>query len=213
MLSASSASAQNITVFAEEPMTFTVDVNTAQEDNIIWEIYSDYTGINLAVIPGNCPIPASAEFVGNDNTGSSVGIVWHVPGIYLVKVRAINDCPTDNMEVYLIEVLEALPTAVIEPPGMICEGDDGTLSLILDGDLPFTIQLTADDGINPPTVTTYTNVVDNPFIITVNPTVTTTYTITQVIDIDGTVNNTPSDSVILIVNPRPLNGVIYQYTP
>jgi len=207
------ASGQNITVYAEEPMTFTVNVNTAQEDNIIWEIYSDYTGINLAAVPGNCPIPASAEFIGGDNTGSSIGIVWHVPGIYLVKVRAINDCPTDNMEVYLIEVLESLPTAVIEPPGVICEGDDGTLTLTLDGDLPFTIQLTADDGINPPTVTTYTNVVDNPFIITVNPTVTTTYTITQVIDVDGTVNNNPSDSVTLIVNPRPTNTVIYQYTP
>lgn len=210
MLSASRASAQGITVFAEQPFTFTVEVITAQEDSITWEIYSDFAGINMAAIPGNCPIPASAEFVGNDNTGSSVDILWHVPGTYIVKVRAVNDCPTDNMKFYLVTVLEALPVAVIQEPGMICEGDNGTLVIDLDGDAPFSIILhdeTAD------TYTTYDNITTTPFVITVNPTVTTNYTITQVTDIDGTVNTTPSNTVTLIVNPRPLNGVIYQYTP
>lgn len=210
MLSASRASAQGITVFAEQPFTFTVNVQTAQEDSIKWEIYDNFNGIDLIAIPGNCPIPASAEFVGNDNTGSSVGIVWHVPGTYLVKIRAVNDCPTDNMQVYLVTVLEALPVAVIQEPGMICEGDIGTLVIDLDGDAPFSIILhdeTAD------TYTQYDNILTTPFVITVNPTVTTTYTITQVTDMDGTVNTTPSNTVILIVNPRPLNGNIYQYNP
>ncbi|HLO91177.1 MAG TPA: hypothetical protein VK172_08440 [Lentimicrobium sp.] len=202
--------AQGITVFAEQPFTFTVDVQTAQEDNITWEIYDNFIGINMAVVPGNCPIPASAEFVAGDNTGSSVDIVWHVPGTYIVKVRAVNDCPTDNMKFYLVTVLEAMPVATIQEPAVICEGDDGTLVIDLDGDAPFSIVLhdeTAD------TYTTYNNITTTPFVITVNPTVTTIYTITQVTDIDGTVNTTPSNSVTLIVNPRPVNGNIYQYTP
>lgn len=210
LLGASRASAQGITVFAEQPFTFTVDVDTAQEQNITWEIYNDFAGINLAVIPGNCPIPASAEFVGGVNTGSSVNIVWHVPGVYLVKIYAVSDCPTDNMEVYLVTVEEALPVATIQEPGMICEGDNGTLVIDLEGDAPFSLVLhdeTAD------TYTTYNNITDNPYIIIVNPTVTTTYTITQVTDMDGTVNNNPSNTVTLIVNPRPVNGIIYQYTP
>lgn len=210
MLGASRASAQGITVFAEQPFTFTVDVQTAQEDNITWEIYDNFMGINMAVVPGNCPIPASAEFVGGDNTGSSIDIIWHVPGTYIVKVRAVNDCPSDNMKFFLITVIEALPVATIQEPGAICEGDNGTLVIDLDGDAPFSIILhdeTAD------TYTQYDNILTTPFVITVNPTVTTTYTITQVTDIDGTVNTNPSNTVTLIVNPRPINGQIYQYTP
>ncbi len=207
LLSVAFAKGQGLTVYAEEPFTFEVDVQTAQEDNIIWEIYSDYTGINLAVVPGNCPL-TSGEFVGGDNTGSSVSIVWHVPGIYLVKVRAINDCPTDNMEVYLVQVLEALPTAVLMEPEPICFGDAGVLEVHLDGDAPFS--LTLFDGVN---YTTYTGITDSIYYIVVNPVTTTTYTITQVIDIDGSTNNTPSNSVTLIVNPLPTGSQIYKYDP
>lgn len=206
LVGASMASAQTIVAYTGQPFTFTVDVQFAQEDNITWEIYDNYTGINMAVVPGNCPV-TSGEFVGGDNTGSSVDIIWYIPGTYIVKVRAVNDCPTDNMKFYLVEVLQSLPVATIDEPTVICEGDSGFLVVNLTGDAPWSLVLF--DGVN---YTTYDNILTQPFIIPVSPTTTTTYTITEVTNIDGT-NTTPSNSVILIVNPRPLNSPIYQYGP
>lgn len=211
LVGASMASAQNITAYTGVPFTFTVDVQTAQEDNIVWEIYDNYTGINLAVVPGNCPI-TSGEFVGGDNTGSSVDIIWYIPGIYLVKVHATNDCPTDNMEVYLIEVLQSLPEANLDDPGVICEGDTTSLVINLTGDAPWTNLVLKIEDANGVSFVTYPTITATPFIINVNPTITTTYTVTELTNIDGT-NFAPSNSVTLIVNPRPLNSPIYQYVP
>ena len=206
LLSVAFAKGQGITVYTGQPFTFTVDVQFAQEDNITWEIYDDFIGINMAVVPGNCPV-TSGEFVGGDNTGSSVDIIWYVPGTYIVKVRAVNDCPTDNMKFYLVTVEQSLPVATIDEPGVICEGDPGYLVVNLTGTAPWSLVLY--DGVN---YTTYDNILVSPFIIPVSPTTTTTYTITEVTNIDGT-NIEPSNSVILIVNPRPTNGTIYQYGP
>ena len=205
LFSAVTARGQGIIAYTGQPMEFTVDVQFAQEENITWEIYDDFVGINMAVVPGNCP-PASGDFVAG-NTGSSVQIIWYVPGVYMVKVRAVNDCPTDNMKFYLIEVLQSLPVATLLDPGMICEGDTGYLVVELTGEAPWSLVLF--DGVN---YTTYDNILAQPFTIPVSPTTTTTYTVTEVTNIDGT-NLEPSNSVTLIVNPRPVNGPIYQYVP
>ena len=206
LVGASVASAQTITAYTDQPFTFTVDVQFAQEDHITWEIYDNFTGINMAVVPGNCPV-TSGEFVGGDNTGSSVDIVWYVPGIYLVKVRAVNDCPTDNMKFYKVEVVESLPVATILEPDTICEGSQGLLVIDLTGNAPWSLVLF--DGVN---YTTYDNIPATPFTVPVSPTSTTTYTVTEVSNIDGT-NTTPSNSVTLIVKPKPVNTIIYQYNP
>lgn len=200
-----SATAQGITVYAGQPFTFEVSIPDVTEENITWEIYSEYVGINMAVIPGNCPT-TSGDFMGG-NTGSSVQIVWYVPGVYIVKVRGVNACPTDNMKFYMVTVLESLPVAILEEPGSICQGDGGVLEVNLSGTAPWDLILF--DGVN---YTNYTNIPASPFVIPVNPNSTTTYTITQVSNIDGT-NTDPSNTVTLIVLPRPVNSQIYQYSP
>lgn len=206
LLTAANATAQTITAYTGQPFTFTVDVQVAQEDNITWEIYDNFTGINMAVVPGNCPA-TSGEFVGGDNTGSSVDIVWYIPGTYIVKVKAVNDCPTDNMKFFKVEVVQSLPVATIIEPDTICEGSQGLLVIDLTGDAPWSIVLF--DGV---TYTTYDNIPATPFTVPVSPTSTTTYTVTEVSNIDGT-NTTPSNSVTLVVKPKPVNTIIYQYNP
>jgi hypothetical protein len=205
LFSAFKARGQGITAYTGQPMEFTVDVQFAEEEDITWEIYDDFVGINMVVVPGNCP-PASGDFIAG-NTGSSVQILWNVPGLYLVKVRAVNACPTDNMKFYLVEVIQSLPVATLLDPGMICEGDTGYLVVELTGEAPWSLILF--DGVN---YTTYDNILAQPFTIPVSPTTTTTYTVTEVTNIDGS-NDEPSNSVTLIVNPRPVNGPIYQYVP
>ena len=203
---AASATAQGIIAYAGQPFTFTVDVQFAQEDNITWEIYDNFTGINMAVVSGNCPA-TSGEFTGGDNTGSSVDIIWYIPGTYMVKVRAVNDCPTDNMKFFKVEVVQSLPVATILEPDTICEGSQGLLVIELTGTAPWSLILF--DGVN---YVTYDSILTSPFIIPVSPTTTTTYTITEVSNIDGT-NTTPSNLVTLVVKPRPVNTIIYQYNP
>lgn len=211
LLTGASASAQSLTVFAGQTFTFSVDVQFAQEENITYEIYDNFTGINMAVVPGNCPV--TSAFFPSGNTGSSVDITFLVPGMYIVKVEAVNDCPTNNMKFWLVEVLPALPTAsLVVNPEEVCRGDEADLLITFTGDAPWSFELEADDGVNPPVITTYTNITDNPFVIVILPSRTTTYTVLTVTDANGT-NTDPSNSVTLTVKPRPDGGPIYQYDP
>ncbi|MBW6489677.1 MAG: hypothetical protein K0B15_00650 [Lentimicrobium sp.] len=211
LLTGASASAQSVTVYAGQTFTFEVDVQFAAEENITYEIYDDFAGINMAVVPGNCPV--SSAYFPSGNTGSSVDITWVVPSMYIVKVEAVNDCPTNNMKFWLVEVLEALPTAsLVVNPEEVCRGDEADLIITFTGEAPFDFTLEADDGSGTPVVTTYTGITDNPFVIVISPNVTTIYTVTTITDANGT-NNDPSNSVTLTVKPRPAGSQIYQYEP
>jgi len=211
LLTAASASAQALTVFAGQTYTFEVDVPGVHESNIHYEIYDNFAGVNMATVPGNCP--AAKAFFPSGNTGSSVPITWLVPGTYIVKVEAENACPTNNMEFYMVEVLPAMPTATLTlNPDEICKGSDADLIVTFSGTPPWGFILETNDGINPPSTTTYTNITDNPYIITVSPTTTTTYTVIEVSDANDT-NTTPSNSVTITVQPKPNSSRIYQYEP
>jgi len=211
LLTAASASAQSLTVYAGQTFTFEVDVQFAAEDNITWEIYDNYTGINMAVVPGNCPV--TSAFFPSGNTGSTVPITWLAPGMYIVKIEAMNDCPTNNMKFYLVEVLPTLPTAtLVLNPEEVCRGDEADLVITFSGDAPWTFELETNDGVNPPTTTTYGPLSTNPTVIPVSPTRTTTYRVVWITDTNGT-NTDPSNVVTLTVKPRPSGSQIYQYVP
>jgi hypothetical protein len=213
LLTGATASAQSVIVYAGQTFTFEVDVQFAAEENITYEIYDNYAGINMAVVPGNCP--TTSAFFPAGNTGSSVDITWLVPGMYIVKIEAVNDCPTNNMKFWMVEVLPALPTAtLVVNPEEVCRGDEADLLITLTGTAPWTFELEANDGVNTPVTTTYTVTVDDPspYVIPISPDYTTTYTVTTITDANGT-NNEPSNVVTLTVKPRPGGGVIYQYDP
>lgn len=211
LLTGASASAQSVTVYAGQTFTFEVDVQFAAEENITWEIYDDFAGINLAVVPGNCPV--TSAFFPAGNTGSSVDITWLAPGMYIVKIEAVNDCPTNNMKFWMVEVLPALPTAaLVLNPEEICRGDEADLLVTFTGDGPWSFVLETNDGINPPTIITHGPLNDNPFVLQVTPTRTTTYRVLSVTDANGT-NTAPSNVVTLTVKPRPGGSQIYQYEP
>ena len=211
LLTGASASAQSLTVYAGQTFTFEVDVQVASEENITWEIYDDYAGVNMAVVPGNCPI--TSAFFPSGNTGSVVPITWLEPGWYIVKITAVNDCPTNNMKFYLVQVLPALPTAILViNPVEVCRGDSADILVNFTGEAPWGFILEADDGINPPVTSTYSNISDNPFVVAVSPSTTTTYRVLQVSDANG-INTDPSGLVTLTIKPKPAGSEIYQYNP
>ena len=76
-----------------------------------WELYNDAT-INFATVAGNCPV-TSATFTGS-HLGSSVQVMWLIPGIYFYKVTARDalGC-TMNLKVGMIRVIPNELEAVI----------------------------------------------------------------------------------------------------
>ena len=88
------------------------------------------------------------------------------------------------------------PTATISGSGTICVGEIVPLNIVLTGTSPWTFHYTTGEGTV--TVTTATT----PYILNVSPVVTTTYTITDVVDAHC-LNNTGEGSAIVIVHPIP----------
>ena len=203
------ARAQNV-VYAGQ--TSELGVDEVPGETYVWELYNDVTGLNLAIVPGNCPV-TEAFFVGGNNTGPTVSITWLIPGTYYFKVTATNTCPSNNLRVGMMIVLPAIPTAtLVLNPEEICRGDEADLLITFTGEGPWSFVLETNDGINPPSTVTYGPLSDNPLVIPVTPTRTTTYRVLSVTDINGT-NTSPSNVVTLTVKPRPGGSQIYQYEP
>jgi hypothetical protein len=207
MLSVAPAMAQSPPVYAGQSSVLSVEA--VPGDTYTWELYNDVTGINFATDPGNCPID-QAVFAGGINTGPSVTVNWLKPGIYFFKVTAVNTCPTNNLEVGMIEVKEALPTAILSiNPEEVCVGDVANLSVAFTGKEPWSFKLQVKDA-NGITIQEFKDITDlnNPLIIPVGPAITTEYTVIEVTDANG-VQKDPSNTVILKVNPLPRSSKIY----
>ena len=194
--------AQNVVY---QGQTSTLAVDSVSGETYSWELY-DNGAVNFATDPGNCPV-TSAIFVGG-NAHASVQVKWLKPGIYFYKVTAwnVSGC-TSNIEVGIMEVKQALPTAVITPPDPICVGETSSMEVTLTGTGPW--ELTYTDGTN---VWTESGIPGKTYILRVSPIVPTGYWVIKLKDFWGT-NNDPSNKVLLEVNPRPVSSKIYQYEP
>jgi hypothetical protein len=202
--------AQNLTVFAGE--TTALSVAQAGGDTYTWELYTDLTGLNLAVESGNCPAN-DAFFVGGVNTGAEVNVTWVNPGIYFFKVTAVSTCPTNNLKIGMVEVLEAKPLAILAlQPEEICKGETANLMITFQGKGPWSFRLMIENqegttyvdysGVDPP---------DKQLTIPVSPDATTAYTVVDLSDsID--IQPDPSNTVTLKVNPLPRSSRIYVKT-
>jgi hypothetical protein len=197
------AMAQN-TVYTGQ--TTPLSVIEVPGDNYTWELYNEVTGVNFAVVPGNCPA-SEAFFTGGVSTGAEVNVTWLEPGTYFYKVTATRAGCTMNLKVGKLIVVESDPTATIAQPLPVCKGDSTALNITLTGTAPWSIDVS--DGTN---TITYDNIMSSSFSINISPASTTTYTVTRVADAYGT-NNTPSNSVTVTVNPKPGSSHIYQYEP
>jgi hypothetical protein len=187
--------------------TTTLEVEQMPGDSYEWELYKDST-VNFAIVEPDCP-PEMANFVGG-NTGPSVQVEWIEPGRYFFKVTAldITGC-TENIKIGIMDVLEAKPTATITSPDpmLICTGETASLEVTLTGKAPWDITYT--DGTD---TWTEKGITDSIFLLKINPGVSSIYWITEVKDAHGT-NPEDSGSILVVVNPKPEIGRIYQYEP
>jgi len=176
-----------------------------------WELYNDVEGLNLAVMPGNCPV-TEAYFVGGVNTGDSVEVMWLVPGVYFFKVTATDTC-TNNIKIGKMEVLESDSYASFLDPDPVCAGDTAVLTLVITGG-PGPWDVTFTDGT---TFWTISGIEESPhtFLLIPTPVVAGNYNywVTSVTNVYGLTNTTPGDPVILTVYPKPVTSPIYKYDP
>jgi hypothetical protein len=177
-------------------------------DTYAWELYNDVTGINLAVVPGNCP-PTEAYFVGGVNTGDSVEVMCLAPGTYFIKVTATDSC-TNNLKVGKIVVEECYSYATLLEPEPVCPGDTAMLTVEITG-APGPWVITYTDG-----TTTWTSdtITASPYTFPLVPTPAAPgsylYWITSVSNPFMTYD-IPGDPVTLIVKPKPVTSPIYRY--
>ena len=174
-----------------------------------WSVYCDMT-VDFAKTSPNCP-GGEYQFTGDNDSDAAVEISFNTPGEYMIKIEVWDavSC-TNNMKFIRIDVLEDLPTAVLEVhPDSICIGEWADLEVTFTGTEPWSFKLQIED-INGVRDTVYTDImaVDNPLTIPVGPRTTTTYTVIEVTDKYGK-QIEPSNSVTLTVSPIPRSSRIY----
>ncbi len=201
-----SAAQSGMTVYQGQTTELAVADNGAM---FVWDLYHDVSGVNFATTDGNCP-PSLATFTGG-NRGSRVNVNWLIPGVYFYKVTAYSADGCMNLKVGKVTVLASLPTALLDEIPPICVGDSATIVVRFTGTPPWNISLQADDG-KLVSTTTYRDISTNIFMIPIAPKVTTSYTIAEVSDRNGT-SSTLSNTVRIEVKPLPRNSRIYQYNP
>lgn len=187
---------QNDPVFAGE--TSVLSVVEFLGHSYFWELYTEAAGLvaNFATSSGNCTV-SDAYFEGG-NAGSSVTVMWVKPGIYFFKVTAFSDEGCMNLKVGKIEVIQPKPTAEFLDSPAICKGNTAVVSVLLKGEPPFT--LTYTDGNS---YCTLNNLVNHTLDILVNPAATTSYWITEVVDMHGYPNTEVVGPCVITVHPLP----------
>ncbi|MCP4310828.1 MAG: T9SS type A sorting domain-containing protein [Bacteroidetes bacterium] len=173
-------------------------------------ITSDGEGYNVesgTVING---IPLSSSRVSySELTGGLYELSYVVasgdgavtPG--LLEVSLVMSDPSGNisspysvLQSNSLEIYTGLPTANIAGATELCEEEPAELQVFLSGRSPWSIELS--DGT---TTTTYENITDPEYGITIMPTRTTTYLVSQVTDVNGVVNS-GSNSLEVTVHPK-----------
>ncbi len=195
--------AQTNTVYAGQ--TSQLSVVEVPGGSYTWDLYIDDVSINFGIVPGNCPV-TSAHFNGS-NTAAVVSVTWLIPGVYYYKVTIVNAEGCSNIAIGMMTVLNAIPLAEIEPLTPVCSGNSTSLVINLTGTAPWSIDLS--DGTS---TITYDNILSSPFTSLVAPLVSANYTVTRVSDAYGQ-NLNHSNTVTLVVKPRPLTSPIIQYGP
>ncbi|MDR1680026.1 MAG: T9SS type A sorting domain-containing protein [Prevotellaceae bacterium] len=95
-------------------------------------------------------------------------------------VTVYNNCLSNPAEVKVF--IKARPAATISGTATICEGQSTGLTISFTGTAPFTFRYTPSPGLQTADITFYNSLGTNDTIITVTPSTTTSYTITQLSD-------------------------------
>ena len=120
---------------------------------------------------------------------------------YRVVLTGSGSCGTTTSNVVSL-IAKASPTAVFAGSSTLCGYGTRTISVNLTGTSPWTFTYTTAPSTGGSTTTTVTGTTANPTNISVNPSVTTAYTITTVSD-KYCSNSSLTGQTVVTVNPSP----------
>jgi gliding motility-associated-like protein len=187
----------------EYPVTYTLSANKtsycagASPTGIVLALSNSETGVSYQLYN------SSGAYGGalSGSTGNS--ITWsNIPaGSYYVRAQSSAGCLT-QMNGNPVISINPLPSASIAVQGANgkCSGAPGTFTIAvsLTGTPPFNFTVSDDKGVNYPVVGWATNI----YTMSVNPSATTTYTVSNVSD-NGGCQGTTTGAAVININPVP----------
>jgi len=212
LLAMAPAMAQTNIVFVGQPVELNVDAIPG--DTYTWEMYNDAAGVNFAADPGNCP-QTEAVFSNGIDTGNVVHVILLKTGTYFFKVTAQRSGCTMNLKVGKITAEHPLPTVNLSlGQPSVCMGQSTNIEANLTGTAPFSISYRVTNPDSSTKDITINNLSENLSLIPFIPPSAGNYTFEVISVTDAfTTNNTPSNSVMVTVNPKPGSSRIYLYDP
>lgn len=192
-------SSNSLSIDANSPVVTSINVDDGVYnigDEIVVDIVADgsnYAATNDTYING---VPLSFSNVSFTNvSGNNYRLYYEVrsvdpevlPGnlevvVYLRDGAGNIGGPYDQVEPNSLSIYTALPSAILSGAQGICEGEEAELTVSLTGRSPWRVYLS--DG----STNTEYEVNSSPYTIRVSPSVTTTYSIDSVVDVNGTPN-------------------------
>jgi len=111
--------------------------------------------------------------------------------LVLVDAAGNEGIPYSSIEPNYLEIYTDLPTATLDGPLQICEGEAVALTVFLTGRSPWSFDLYDGTG-----TTSFADISTESYLIELAPAQTTTYQITTLTDVNGVVNtNSPSQTI------------------
>jgi gliding motility-associated-like protein len=127
------------------------------------------------------------------------GITINAAGTYTATLQSAAGC--DSIATVVVAT-QPIATAKISGGNPICLGQNTTISITLTGNAPWT--LTYSDGSSSHTIS---GIMSSPYVLTVSPTATTTYSLTSVSD--AKCSNTSLNSAVTVIVSTTASGIRY----
>ncbi|HVM59820.1 MAG TPA: HYR domain-containing protein [Verrucomicrobiae bacterium] len=199
-LNSTQAGASTITVEQfESALTGALPTNTCRLENRFWTVTRAEGSSFTYDITLNAPgfTPANPLILKRDGSivsfaATQAGSSFTVTGLASLSDFAMGETCTP-------------PTATVSGDQTICTGGSAIIQALMTGTGPWSI--TWSDGV------TNSNFGDNPHTRAVNPTSSTTYTVTAVSDSTGIPGGTSSGSATVTVNPQPTGPTLVSKSP
>ena len=182
------------------------------ETHFVWAIYNSSDTPTDVLDPAGALDPVN-YFVGeNLNTGRTVKVTSLEPGKYYVRIHVWDEIAcTDNIEMYLLEVIENKPTVELIGDSLCIDEQPPVVKIIFTGVAPYELYYSYDDG---NTILNMNGITEPEIIIPIMdplPEGETTFWVMEVSD--GCTVNTYEESerpnVGVIIYPIPTNSKIY----
>ena len=211
----SNVMAQHIQVEQCDTIQFSVVSRpNIDETNFEWAIYNSSPNLT-DILDDDTRLDPVAHFTNNGQyLGRSVQVVNLPVGIYYVRIHVWDEITcTDNIEMYVLEVLNPLPDITLYGDS-VCVGDPALIKIVLSGVGPYDIKYSYGDEITGTFVNMNGTVTGPEDYITIKPATDGTYDFYIEEITAKCVNyiyeraNRPRTGVVIY--PKPTNSQIYQ---